>query len=511
MTEEMDGKATGSADQNARDGATAGSPPPAEEKGVRGDAQEAADEENEKIPEVTYEIEDSGPCQKRFKVRISQHDSLDSMERAFDELTEDVIVPGFRPGRAPRWLLEKRFGKQVRQEVKGRLLQVGMEQSLKRCQLKTIGVPELDAKAVEFDPSKDFCFEFKAFVRPEFDLPEYHGLDVEVPALDVTEAMVDQYLQRRMSGESRLIEAPAGDVAKDDDLVECDAELMESGSPIWAQTQLRLLLSPTARYRLVVPEMIDLATGATAGDEKTMNVRLSDAFPEVPHRGKEVVLKLKVKGVKKRIYPELTDERVQRLRYESLAAARARVRDEMEKENERVVNMVVESTIQQKLLAMATFELPEPLIAKYVDSRVAERRRELEGRQAGEEEMTRDLNRVREESREGVTREIKWMFLLQRICEKEGLDLGEGDLDDRIGELAKEQKRDPFELREEYEENGQLDLMREEMLRTRALDVVKRTAVIVPKGAQPEGEGATGVPQPSDAAGGDSAAGTVRS
>jgi len=132
----------------------------------------------------------------------------------------------------------------------------------------------------------------------------------------------------------------------------------------------------------------------------------------------------------------------------------------------------------EKLLEISDFELPEQLIEKHTESRVQRRRLELEAEGATETDILEELQGFKDSSREELLNEMKLIFTMQYICEKQGIEVDEGDIDDRIEEIASSSGRDPFDLRDEMEESGRIDVLQEQLLRDKTLDLLKRKAVI---------------------------------
>ena len=137
--------------------------------------------EEPEVAEVknTVTIEDSGPCKKKVTIEIPQESIKKALDERYGELRKDADVPGFRKGRAPIRLLEKRFGSEVSEQIKLKLLVDASDSALKDNELNTLGEPDFDHEKVELPDEGPMKFDFEVEVRPQFELPELEGIKVE--------------------------------------------------------------------------------------------------------------------------------------------------------------------------------------------------------------------------------------------------------------------------------------------------------------------------------------------
>ena len=271
-----------------------------------------------------------------------------------------------------------------------------------------------------------------------------------------------------------------------EDLVVADVRLVQDGAEIWSENELNLLLSDRTRDMIMVPELIDVALGTKVGDSKTETITISDNFSQEEHRGKEGELTIDVKKHQNREYPELTDEIAQELGYDSADDVEDKIRGSFDEQNQRILDAVTESSIVNKLVETAEIDLPEPLIEKHTETRVEKRRVEMEAKNVSDEELKKDLDSFRETSRDNLIREMKQTFIMQYIAENEDIDLEEEEVDERLGTMAEEMREDPFDLRDRYEEDGTLDVLRDRMLQEKTMELVKKHAVIITKSPEKE-------------------------
>jgi len=151
-----------------------------EEAGTGSEELGAAAAERPKM-ELHVEIKKAGPCKKHVHVRVARAEIERFYQDTVKEQASSVAIPGFRPGHVPTKLVEKRFRAELADKVKQRVLVESMEQLSQNEELDPINEPDLDVDAIEIPEQGDFEYEFDVEVRPEFDLPNYHGLTIERP------------------------------------------------------------------------------------------------------------------------------------------------------------------------------------------------------------------------------------------------------------------------------------------------------------------------------------------
>src|SRR3569623_698430 len=186
-------------------------------------ADEAAGQETEGQYTLSLDvnIEKDGPCKRHVKVRVPRADIDHYYNDSIGELVQGASVPGFRPGHVPRKLVEKRFKKEVAEQLKQKLLLDSLEQLSDEHELDAINEPNLQIETLVIPDEGDFEYEFDVEVRPEFDLPDYSGLTIDRSYRDVTDADVEVYRERFLSQFGHLHEVD--EPAALNDFVEVDA------------------------------------------------------------------------------------------------------------------------------------------------------------------------------------------------------------------------------------------------------------------------------------------------
>ena len=147
-------------------------------------------------------IEDTGPCKKKVTIEVPEETIHKVLDEKFSEIRREAVLPGFRKGRAPLRLVEKRFSTDIRQQTKLQLLVEAADEAIKDNKLDTLGDPDIDHEKVELPEKGPMTFDFEVEVRPEFEMPEVEGIEIKKPKTEVTDEQVDKELEsmRRRAG-----------------------------------------------------------------------------------------------------------------------------------------------------------------------------------------------------------------------------------------------------------------------------------------------------------------------
>src|SRR6516162_1656630 len=177
------------------------SPAAVTEPAAEGDEKE---EKQEKLNQAV-EIIDTGPCKKHIKVTVERKDIDSRFDEKIAELVEDAEVPGFRPGKAPRKVIVRRFHKEVSDQIKGQILLASLEQLAEDHDIAPLSPPNLNPNTIDIPKDGPFTYEFDVEVRPQFDLPNYKGLSLKRPVKTFTDADVDKEQNRILARFGQLV------------------------------------------------------------------------------------------------------------------------------------------------------------------------------------------------------------------------------------------------------------------------------------------------------------------
>lgn len=246
-------------------------------------AAQAAESAGDELPENKVTVEDAGTLRKKITVEISRRRIEAKFDEMFGELRRTAQVPGFRIGRAPPRLVEKRFGKEVAEDVRNGLVGEAMGQALEKLELKPIGQPELELDDVKLPDDGDMPFSFEVEVAPQFDLPPYEGIEVQRPTLEATDERVEQALAEARRPLGRL--KPTKAAAREGDTVVADVSITGDGVE-HTEANAEFRVAPGQFQGIPVEDLPKALTGAKAGQSAELKTTVPAAHPNEPWRKK---------------------------------------------------------------------------------------------------------------------------------------------------------------------------------------------------------------------------------
>ncbi|RMH11140.1 MAG: trigger factor [Planctomycetota bacterium] len=437
------------------------------------------------MPEDTIQtnvtIEDAGPSRKKLHIEIPAEAVSEKLSDSLDMIAVEAAIPGFRKGRAPRRLVEKRFGSAVRSEAKSQLVAAAFQQAVEQHELKVIGEPISDELAdIEVEEGKPLIFDIEVEVMPEFELPPLEGLKIRKPIPEVTDEMVNGEIEKILINEGELEERdepePGDYLTGHGIMMAGDKEIHNiEGAVIQVPTKDREgkgmilgVLVEDFEKQLGLPKPGQTVTIRTKGPE---NHEIEDV------RGADLVITFKVDRVD-RIIPAALGDVVARFGLGSEEQLREMVRSRL---NERALveqKTVMRQQVAKHLLDTVELELPERLSAQQSARLLHRRRMELMYRGVDPQKIEEHIAELRASSSEAAARELKLFFILSKAADQLEIKVEEAEINGRIAQIAAERGERPEKLRQELIESRQVQQIYQQIREHKTLDAILAKAEI---------------------------------
>jgi trigger factor len=397
----------------------------------------------------------------KLSIEVDEQEFERAIDAAFKKIAREVRVPGFRPGRAPRKILETRLGKEAgRSEALRDALPDYYAQALRDHDVDAIAAPEIDITAGQ--ESGPVAFDAVVEVRPQLHLAGYDGLQVTVPDPVVSEDEITAQIDRLRGnfGELSVVDRPA----RDGDYLTIDLKGSRDGEPVAAMTVEDFL------YELgsggVLPELDVALQGAKPGDILAFDAELPDG---------PVAFQVLVKEVKEKILPDLTDEWVSEAsEFDTVEALRADIVTRLGAVKRVQAMMALRSAALDSLIQLVDIEVPEPLVNAEIERRAHDLGHRLEAQGSslaqylqatgmGEEQLVGELRAAAEPA-------VKADLALRAVADAEHLDPSDEDIDREVERLAGSYNVKPEALRRELERADQMPAVRSDLRKSKALE-----------------------------------------
>jgi len=424
---------------------------------------------------MNIEIEEVGPCKKLLKIEIPRERIEDEWQKQLNEVSRMANLPGFRKGKAPRKLLEKKFSDKIIEEVKRAVVSESYQQVLEGNKLSPIGDP--DVGDIDLELGKPLKFEITLEVLPTFELGEYKGMQLKKKPATVTDEDIDKALNAISRQKTQLTVVNKGKI-KDGDYIICDCEVGINGEVIWNDEELEVMVSGSSVANINVPDLKTKLVGTKSGDKLTMDVELGDNFSVEQHRNKSARMEISIKEIKRPDCPDINDELAKQVGYDTLGELREFLSKRLEVEKKNQVEGEMHEQIYSKLIEMADFDLPEDMIAHQSNERLHRYQMELINKGTPMEEVEKNIDDLKNASEESVVKDFKLSLVIDRIAEKEKIFVTENDVNQRINGLAGMYGIEPAAMKKQLERINGMSNLRHQLKEHKTLNLLMKEAAI---------------------------------
>jgi trigger factor len=432
------------------------------------------EQEDGEVQELSLEVkvETRSACERHITVTVSRDDIDRYFNKEYSELMDSAQVPGFRPGHAPRKLVESRFRKDVSERVKSSLLMDSMAQVNEQEDLSAISEPDLNLESVELPDEGAMTFEFNLEVRPDFDLPEWKGLKIERPVREFSDEDVDRGLERALSNFGQLV--PVDGPATSGDYITTNLSFSHGDQVLSSAEEEVIRVRPTLSFRDgKIDEFDKLMDGVTAGDTREAEAELTQDAPNQALRGATVAAKFEVLEVKRLELPELTPEFLAKIGdFESEADLRDAIRDNLKRRLEYDQHQRARDQVTAALTESADWDLPQGLLERQSERELGRATMELRRSGFSDEEILAHENELRQNSRQQTARALKEHFILERIAENLEIEDTPEDYDKEIDLIAEQSGESPRRVRAQLEKGGSMDALRNQIIERKAVELI---------------------------------------
>ncbi len=405
----------------------------------------------------TVTIEEAGPCKKKVSVEIPEETIKNAADEEYESLRKEAMVPGFRKGRAPRRLLEKRFGKETTEQIKLKLLADASDSVIKDNKLDVLRDPDIDFEKIELPAEGPLKFDFEVEVRPEFDLPQLDGIPVEKRKLEVTDEQIDSEIEKLRKWSGIWTPRDGREVELDDQVI---ADVVLKAEGVEEEQKLdniEIIVRQNGFVGAIPVEKLDeLLVGTKAGDARQTSVEVPKTYFRQEYRGKKVDIQITVKEAKWLKLAVLDENFFKRLGVEDEGELRDKMRDSLQSRLEQQVRGEMAEQIYKYMLDNTDFDLPVDVVAEQSTALLQRQYSNLMMRGLSREQVEEQMEQLRAGSEQQAKEQLKTFFIMAKIAEKLEIDVSEEEINGHIAQLAIQRGLRPERMREEMVRDGSL-------------------------------------------------------
>ena len=388
------------------------------------------------------------------------------------DYSKQARLPGFRPGKVPATIVKQRFKDQILHDVMHGLIPRAVETALQERGIEPVATPNI--KDVVLEEGRPLTFTAAVETVPAFDPGDLGTLKTTRPSTTVTEAAVDQMLDRLRERAAKF-EPVEGRAIADGDTVVLDIDRKDADGESDRHDDVSIEIGGQANP----PGFDAQLVGLSSGDEKTFPIHFPADYAAREMADTDVTYTVKVKDVRRKVLPELDDEFAKDLgAFDSLEGLRTRVRSDLEEEAQESSTRQVRSDVLKQLAERVTFDLPKSLVDREIDRRLEEFVRQLMQQNVDPRQAGIDWAQFREAQRDPARASVASALVLDEIARRENLTVSAEDVDKEVEQFAARAGRTPAALRAQLEKEGGVARLYAGLRREKAVDLALSRATI---------------------------------
>ena len=419
---------------------------------------------------MKIDVDELSPVQRKVRVELPKDEVSSEFAKAYRTLGQRVRVKGFRSGKAPRSVLQGLYGEEIKGQVRTHLVEHSLEEAVKERGLQIVSRPEIEAE--DLSDGADFTFSAIFEIKPEFELKDYLGVEVERVKLAVSDEQIEQALKRIQESHARLEPVESRDVAQSGDFVTLDFAGTIDGKEFPGGKADNYLIEVGAGQTL--PEFDNAVVGARRGEAKTTEVHFPEAYPNRALAGKTAEFNLVVREIKQKVLPPLDDEFAKEHgECGSLEELKAKVRGRLSDELKKYQDEELKERILGRIIEAHPFTPPPAMVerqTRYLMERYQDRGSEAAAGDAPSSEETRKA------CEERAMRQVRATLLAEKIARAEKIEVPETEVQERIENLARAAGERGKNVRQYYSREEGREELRSQMVFERTLSYLLEKA-----------------------------------
>jgi len=438
----------------------------------------AALEERRYTDSMKVEVEKHPGLISKLQIELPPEDVAKEWDAIANSFARFAKIPGYRPGKAPRAVIDKRFRKEIQEELTKKLVSKSYHEAVEREQLRVASLTNIED--VQFGENKSMRFRATVVTAPEFELPDYKQIPVQVPDTKVSDVEVDEALDRLRDQSADFVDVPARGLEMGDFAVLDFEGSVESKpiSEIAPQASKNLYGGKKFWLHLAadnfLPKFCEQLIGQKPGETRLVIVHFPEDFMVKELAGKKADYAVTLRDIKEKVLPALDDAFATKLvPGKTLADLRQMIEHDIEHAKEHDAERAKESQIVKFLHEQTQFELPPALLQNETRRALAELVQQNRERGVTDEMLKEKEKELIDGAASLAGHRLKTNFILHRIAEREKIQVVKEDIDFRLKQEAARYDISPEKMRKELQQKDALDDVAEQILLGKTLDFLK--------------------------------------
>ena len=425
-------------------------------------------------------VENLAPCRKLVRVEVEAQKVDETFESVTKEFQKQTALPGFRPGKAPREMIVRKYEKDIEEEVKRKLISDSYRKAVAEQKLDVLGHPDIEE--IQFNRGQPLQFAATIETAPEFVLPEYKNLPAKREARTVTDEDIERALNvlREQQTQFNKVEraVQTGDIAVINYTGTCEGKPITDIAPAARGLTEQKGFWVEVGSNSFIPGFGDQLLGAKAGDKRTVTVDFPADFVTPQLAGKKGDYEVEVVEVKEKALPALDETLAKSYGAADLAALRQGVRRDLENELTFKHSKDIRGQLVRALLDRVNFELPETAVSQETRNVVYDIVQENQKRGVKREVIEKQKEQIFSAVTHSAKERLKVAFLMQKIAEKENIKVSQEEIAHRINHLAALYQIPEEKFAKDLQKRNGLIQIYDQLMNEKVIDFLQQQAKI---------------------------------
>jgi len=430
------------------------------------------------VKTAEVKIEEISPVKKKLSFEISWEEVKKALDSAYETVGKKARIRGFRPGKTPRRVLEIYFKDQAEGEAITSLVNTTYVEALKENSITAVTDPEIHQQGIE--TNKNFTYEATVEIEPIFDPRDYMNLTLEKRGVTVIDEDVETRLQELRSMYSSLKDLEEDRGVIDGDFVMINFEGRIAGELRKELTEENYALTVGAKK--LVPGFEEQLIGMKKGETREFKITFPSDYPTKELAGSEAGFRVVMKDIKVKVLPDLNEDFIKNFdQYDSLAALKEDVRKSIQEQREAEAASTMRKNLMDQLLNVNRYDVPSAYVERQILNMMVDAQRRMVYGGMDPDQATNMAVNLHDRLKDDAVRIVKSTLLLQKIAEKESIQVYEKEVEEKLKEIGDKYKQSYESVRQSYEQQNLLESFRSKLLEEKTLDFIESKANIIIK------------------------------
>jgi trigger factor len=422
-------------------------------------------------------VEDVSSVKKIMNVEIPEETVVRELNDAYKNLKKTAKIKGFRPGKAPRSVLEQLFKKDVHNDVSSKLIQDSFIEAIKEADLDIVAKPEIDPPGL--DEKGPYTYAVTVEVKPKIEDIDFKNLSLKKILYHATDEEMDAQLKmlRKNLAKQNPIAEDRG--VRENDFVLMDYEGFKNGKP-FAETQKTENHTMKVGKGHILKEFDDQLIGMKTGDNREIKVKFPEDYHNATLANQEITFQVTLHEIREEVLPEIDDEFAKNFgQYETLDNLKEAITKNLEEGYVKRAEQEMNEQIFKNLISKTEFELPDSMVDYELERIIEEVERTLAYHNKSMEDQGLSREMLLEQHRELAEKKVRRHLILDKIVEQEKMTLSDEELETAFNDMAQGFKQPVEEIKKYYSQNKDtLELFKQTLLEKQAIDLIIKNSII---------------------------------